>query len=49
MFFSVGAALAEPQPAKIASDPPKVTINRICALIAESADENGLPRDFLHG
>jgi Transglycosylase SLT domain/SPOR domain len=40
----VGVARAEPQlkPA----EPPKVTIDRICTLIAQQADANGIPRDF---
>ena len=39
-----GLALAEPVPA--APPEPSVTIDRICALIAQGADANGLPRDF---
>jgi Transglycosylase SLT domain/SPOR domain len=38
------AVAAEPQPAKLAPQP--VTIDRICSLIAQEADANGLPRDF---
>jgi Transglycosylase SLT domain/SPOR domain len=40
-----GSARAEPRnPAS--PEPGKAAIDRICALIAKSADENGLPRDF---
>ena len=42
LMVSSGPALSEPLPAA----PPKVTIDRICALIASSADKNGLPQDF---
>ena len=37
-----GAARSEPLPAA----PPTVTIDRICTLIASSADKSGLPKDF---
>ncbi len=40
----VSAARAEPQPK--AAEAPKVTIDRICTLIAKEADANGLPRDY---
>jgi Transglycosylase SLT domain/SPOR domain len=42
--FLAGTASAEPQPEK--AEAPKVTIDRICTLIAKEADANGLPRDF---
>ena len=44
-FLAVGTAYAEPQPIS-PSPAPKVTIDRICTLIAKEADANGLPRDF---
>ena len=39
-------AIAEPPLPETEGKPPKVTIGRICDLIAEQADANGLPRDF---
>ena len=42
LMASCGPAVSEP----VAAAPPKVTIDRICALIAASADKNGLPKDF---
>jgi Transglycosylase SLT domain/SPOR domain len=42
LILSCGAARSEPLPAA----PPSVTIDRICTLIASSADKSGLPRDF---
>lgn len=47
IFLLIGlvlAARAEPQPK--AAEAPKVTIDRICTLIAKEADANGLPRDY---
>ncbi len=41
-FFAGGPACAEP----LAAAPSAVTIDRICALIASSADKSGLPKDF---
>ena len=44
-LFAIGVAFAEPQ---IPKEPvaAKVTIDRICSLIAKEADAKGLPRDF---
>jgi hypothetical protein len=42
LILASSAALSEPLPAA----PPAVSIDRICALIASSADKSGLPRDF---
>jgi Transglycosylase SLT domain/SPOR domain len=42
MTVFAGAACAEPR----APPAPSVTIDRICTLIASSADKSGLPRDF---
>ena len=42
MILASGPARSEPLPAA----KPDVTIDRICALIASSADKSGLPRDF---
>jgi Transglycosylase SLT domain/SPOR domain len=42
LILACGPALCEPLPAA----PPAVTIDRICTLIASSAEKSGLPKDF---
>jgi hypothetical protein len=46
MLFISLAVTARAEPPLGKAEAPKVTIDRICTLIAKEADANGLPRDF---
>jgi len=45
LMAAAGAARAEDKPTASPADPP-ITIDRVCDLLAEHADRNGLPRAF---